>query len=371
MLDSLEQCLARGVPVLLAGSLLFPSLSARETDNFCLPLDAEMADLGDYLEAVHTIALEEVVAGLNARIERALRIKGEAARARRLEGLHDPQTLAKGFRKKFGNPMIEDSELERALRGRWALRSYPGRKASHQDIGMHFSAYPALDPRRWSALTQSRTIKAYGVYFGTDKLVHLHRLGLAYYSTYHSLLNTGMSGEAAYDQVLQKYTEDGILSEEHYFGALITGVYSNADLAVNHIGFKLFMNLTDRIVLNGRSLEPLVIRCGVFWQLNRHVHLRSGWFAPFVSDHWNEALNPSRYQPSVRKGMRRALQSRAPEIVQFYTRQDGRPKDPAYYDHLARELSTYHGETYGHSGDFEQLMTIGNTCIPALRDAEK
>ena len=298
------------MPVLLAGSLLFPSLSARETDNFCLPLDAEMADLGDYLEAVHTIALEEAVADLNARIERALRIKGEAARARRLEGLHDPQTLAKGFRKKFGNPMIEDSELERALRGRWALRSYPGRKPSHQDIGMHFSAYPALDPRRWSAMTQSRTIKAYGV-------------------------------------------------------------YSNADLAVNHIGFKLFMNLTDRIVLNGRSQEPLVIRCGVFWQLNRHVHLRSGWFAPFVSDHWNEALNPSRYQPSVRKGMRRALQSRAPEIVQFYTRQDGRPKDPAYYDHLARELSTYHGEAYGHSGDFEQLMTIGNTCIPALRDAEK
>ena len=29
-------------------------------------------------------------------------------------------------------------------------------------------------------------------------------------------------------------------------------------------------------------------------------------------------------------------------------------------------LSTYGGEPYGHSGQFEHLMHIGNTCIPAL-----
>ena len=49
----------------------------------------------------------------------------------------------------------------------------------------------------------------------------------------------------------------------------------------------------------------------------------------------------------------RALQSRAKSIVQFYTQKDGRPEDPAYFDNLARELSTYYGEPYGHSGNRE------------------
>ena len=31
-----------------------------------------------------------------------------------------------------------------------------------------------------------------------------------------------------------------------------------------------------------------------------------------------------------------------------------------------RILSTYYGENYGHSGQFEDLLTIGNTCLPAL-----
>ncbi|MCL4176859.1 MAG: hypothetical protein KJ072_03820 [Verrucomicrobia bacterium] len=353
---------------LLAGLVI---ASAHETDNFCLPLDSELADLGDYLEAAHTIALEEAVAEINARIERALRIKSETGRARRLVALHDPQTLAETFRWRFSHPLVEDSQLERALRGRWAREAYAGREASHQDFGLHFSAYAPLDPRRWTTLTQSRTIKACGVYFGTDKLVHFHRLGLAYYCRYRALIKTGLSEVAAYQQVLEKYSRDGFLSEEALFGTFSTGVYSNADLAVNHIGFKFFLNLTEKVVLNGREQEPLVVRCGVFWRINRRVHLRSGWFAVFVSDHWNEALNPSRYQPSLRAGIRRALQNRAREIVQFYTRKDGRPEDPDYYDDLARELATYHGEPYGHSGQFEDLMTIGNTCIPALRGAER
>jgi hypothetical protein len=112
---------------------------------------------------------------------------------------------------------------------------------------------------------------------------------------------------------------------------------------------------------------PLVVRCGVFWRVNDHVRPQSGWFAPFVSDHWNEALNPSLYDVTMRTGIRRVLRSRAERIVQFYTQKVGRPNDPAYFETLARELSTYDGEPYGHSGQFEKLMNIGNTCFPALR----
>jgi hypothetical protein len=349
--------------LLLASAL---AVLAHETDNFFLPLDTELADLGDFLEAAHTIALEETAARINARIERAIRIRGARVRARALEKLHDPETLADELIGRFSHPMFEDTRIEQALSGKWARRTYAGRKASHQNIWMHFSAYAPLDPRRWTILTQSRTVKACGIYFGTDKLVHFHRLGSSYYRMYRALIKEGLNAEAAYRKVLTHYTEDGILSEQAIFGTLSTGIYSNADLAVNHIGFKFFMNLTDEIVLQGRKREPLMIRCGVFWQLNRHIRVRSGWFAAFVSDHWNEALNPSYYQLSMRPGIRRVLENRAQSIVRFYCEIDRRPNDALYFDRLARELSTCDGEDYGHSGHFENLMTIGNTCFPAL-----
>ena len=353
----------------LAGPLILGAFmaAANESDSFCLPLDAELADLGEFLETVHTIALEKTVAEVNARIEKALLIKDEAARAARLQRLHHPQALAKAFIEWFGYPLFEDSQMERALRGAWARQAYAGYKPSHQDISMNLSAYFPIDLRRWMMLNQSRTVKAYGVYFGTDKLVHFHHLGADYYRTYLSLVKTGLGQEAAYRKVLKHYAERGVLSEKGIFGTLATGVYSNADLAADHVGFKFFVNLTERVVLKGEEREPLLMRSGVFWRLNRHVRPRSGWFSAFISDHWNEALNPNRYDASRRPGIRRVLQSRAKSIVLFYTQKDGRPDDPAYFDNLARELSTYYGEPYGHWGQVESLMTIGNTCIPAIR----
>ena len=345
---------------------IFPT-SAHEANNFCLPLDVEMADVGPFLETVHTMALQKAVDEINADIEKAIKTRNEAARQRRLERLHDPKALSKGFLKQFGHPMIEDKQLESALRGDWARQTYGGQKPEHQDISMNFSAHSTLDLRRWMMLTQSRTVKAYGVYFGADKFVHFHHLGAAYYWMYESLVEAGLGREEAYRKVIEHYAENGILSEEAIFGAISTGVYSNADLAANHVGFKFYMNLTEKVVLKGEEREPLLTRSGVFWRLNRHVRSGSGWFAAFISDHWNEALNPNRYGSSMRRGIRRILESRAKEIVQFYTQKNGRPEDPAYFDNLARELSTYYGEAYGHSGQLETLMTIGNTCIPAMR----
>lgn len=340
---------------------------AHETDNFCLPLDEELADLGDYLEAVHTRALETAVARVNADIEAAVALRNEAARTNRLRRLHDPRALVTAFLDQFSHPMFEDSGLEDALDGKWARRRFPGRETTYQDLKMNFSAHAALDPRRFMMFTQSRTVKAFGVYFGTDKLVHFHHLGVAYYRMYRDLLEAGLGREAARQKVLQHYKSEGLLSEENIFGTISTGIFSNADMAVNLVGFKFFENLTEPVLLNGWEREPLIVRSGVFWRLNRHVRPRSGWLAAYFSDHWNEALNPNLYTPSMRPGIRQVLEERAAAIVQFYTRKDGRPEDPAYFERLARELATYHGEEYGHSGQFEQLMTIGNTCLPALQ----
>lgn len=339
---------------------------AEETDNFCLPLDVEMADVGDWLGAVHTRALEAAIQEANAGIERALAIQSPAERARQLERWHAPDSLAHAVARQFGAACTESCRVERALRGDWAKRSFPGRKVTNHGLWMNFAGHCPADPRALSMLRQAHTVKAYGVYLGTDKLTHFHQLGWSYFKSYRSLRRDGVSEAEAYRQVLQRYAHTALFAEANLFGAISTGVYSNSDMAVNHIGFKFYVNLTEKVIVKGRERAPLVVRCGCFWRLNYHVRPQSGWLRPFFSDHWNEALNPSLYAPTMRPGIRRVLRRRADAIVQFYTGKDGRPNDPAYFEDLACELATYYGEAYGHSGRVEKLMNIGNTCFPAL-----
>ncbi len=347
------------------------TVQALESDNFRLPLDTDMADVGEFLEAVHTLMLQESVNGVNKEIERALTIRESGRRDQRLARWHDPDALAEALKEQFPAPIAETALVRKALKGTWAQRTYPGQKLVYSSIWLNFSAHSLLDPRKYFMLAQCGTVKAYGVYFGTDKLTHFHQLGWTYYKMYRSLLAKGMSPEDAYHKTLKHHITGGVWGEANLFGTLSTGIYSNADMAANHVGFRFFQNLTETVLLKGVECQPLVVRCGVFYRLNDHVRIRSGWFKAYVSDHWNEGLNPSLYDWTMRAGLRGALQGQAESVVQFYTQKDGRPNDPAYYDNLARELSTYYGEDYGHSGEFDKLLTIGNTCFPALHAREK
>ncbi len=166
--------------------------------------------------------------------------------------------------------------------------------------------------------------------------------------------------------MIEYFSDDALLGESNFFGTLTTGVYSNGDEAANYLGMKFFINLTEKVSLQGEEREPLVVRCGVFWRVNDQVRPRSGWLRPFFSDHLNEALNPCHYDWTMRERIHKILQSRAGHIVEFYTKNDGRPRNPAYFEQLSRTLATYYGEPYGHSGQVEKLMNIGNTCLPAL-----
>jgi hypothetical protein len=359
-----------GVVLLLALLALTRPVCADETDNFYLPLEPDFADLGGFLEALHTRALEESVRVVNNRIERALNLKDPVRRARALARVHEPDLLAEVVIGQFGSRLTETLRIEGVLQEAWARRSFPGQILVHSDISMNLHGRPALDPRAVLMLFQAGTIKAFGVYFGTDKLLHFHQLGYGYYTHYRSLRRGGVAPDAAREAVLAYFGKEALLAEENGFGTITTGIFSNADMAANHAGFQFFLNLTEPIVFLGRRREPLVVRCGAFWRVNDQVRPESGWFGTFISDHWNEALNPNLYSSSTRPHVRKILEERAAHIVEFYTRKDGRPRDPAYFDELARKLSTQGGEAYGHSGQFDQLMTIGNTCLPALREGE-
>jgi len=359
-----QSCLSVSAAVML---VLATPLHSHETDNLVLPLDKEFADLGSYLDTVHALAIQGAVEGLNARIEAALRIRDDAERAFELRRLHDPGALAQAVYDRFSDAFTEVLDIEDAVRGDWARSMYPGKITAHWSIEwMYAYLHFPLDPRRIVLLFQSSTIKAYGVYFGTDKLSHFHHMGRYYYENYRTLLSQGQTPEAALRSIIRTYSQDGPLAETGLLGFVATGVYSNADLAANFTGFKFLLNLTEPVMLKGVVHPPLVDRCGAFWSIAPRVRPESGWFGAFISDHWNEALNPNLYGELLQGGVRAYMREHADHIVTFYSVRDQRPRDPGYYEALKDGLSNYYGEDYGHAGDSTQLFTIGNTCFPAL-----
>ena len=368
MRATIRSCVVCGGMVL---ALTSGSAPAHETDNFFLPLDRPFADLGSYLDAVHTRAIVFAVDELNVKIDAARNIKDPAERARELDKLHDPSALADAVSSRFSDAYTEIIDIELALRGGWARAAYPGQITAHWSVNwMYFWTHLPIDPRRLVLMSQSSTIKAYGVYFGTDKLSHFHHLGRYYYDNYKQLLAKGISPEEATRRIIDTYSNGGPLAETGLLGFVATGVYSNADLASDYAGFKFFLNLTEPVRLKGITMPPLVNRCGTYWSVSERVRPDSGWFGAFISDHWNEALNPNLYDVTIRTQVRWILRHRAEHIMTFYTQRDARPMDAAYYDHLRDELSSYYGEDYGHAGTNAELMTLGNTCMAALNASQ-
>jgi len=207
------------------------------------------------------------------------------------------------------------------------------------------------------------TLKIYGSYLGTDKFGHFHDLGHIYFRSYLRRRNRGLSHEEAQRRVVNLFSK-GPISERAFIGIISTGVFSNADLAVNFVGMKFYMNLTEPVILEGKQCPPLLVRRGNHWRLNFHVRPESDFFEPFVSDHWNEALNPCIYQWGMRWVVARRLRKMADRIRAFYADENGQERPKEYFDQIADELSTYYGEEYGHSGISDKMVLISEHCYP-------
>jgi hypothetical protein len=349
----------------VAGAMIWAHPAAgHESDQFTLPVDRPFADMGDFLDAVHYRAVERAAAELNVQIAVAMRDPDPARRRERLDELHSPWRIAEAVNARFNDAFFEVIDLELALDSGWAHKMHPGQITSYVTLDWVYSAahFP-LDPRRVVLAFQSSTFKAYGVYLGTDKLSHFHHLGIMYYEALLEGRRQGLSEEEALARVRRQYCE-GPLSEWGMLGWAVTGVYSNGDLAANYLGMRFYENLTEPVRLKGEMRPPLLVIRNEMYRLNRHVRPESGWFGWFVSDHWNEALNPSLFDPSIRSRMRGVLKQRSERIIDFYTRVDHRPADPEWFARYARDLSTYYGEDYGFAGAPEEMVSIANTCWP-------
>jgi hypothetical protein len=337
-------CFAGAALLALAGATL--PARALETDQFTPPPQA-LDDISPQFQQHATAVLQRVISRTNIRHLDALR----AARATSNKG------WKQDYLKKAANYLTEDY-VARALFDEvghglpdctievWVTRSKFPYAHYRFDPPVGQSVYGANPFARPLTLQElSPTVNLYGSYLGTDKIGHLFQQGYEYYETYRKAEAKGLTPE----QARRAAVRVGVGQENGFFGLVMVGVYSNADLAANYAGLKLYLNLTRVVTIDGRQHPPLLVIHDGLWHMNPEAG--HDWLRPYFTDHHNEALNPSRYSDQLRETVRSHFPERAAKWVAFYH------SDRATEAARLNRLSTWYGEDYGHSSQ-EQVVSV-------------
>lgn len=119
-----------------------------------------------------------------------------------------------------------------------------------------------------------------GIYYGIDKLGHFLTVGLSYYNRYTFMLKKGYEKDEAIRSAVMK----GVFSEKTYYGDIISGVFSFADLEANYQGLRFAINMCE-------GFNPHIIKD------DNGKWLFTGDFdiTPYVNPLWDESYNPSTY----------------------------------------------------------------------------
>ena len=348
--------------LVLLATLLVPqrTVSAFETDQYHLP-PKPLADIGNEVSDHIERKLVEVVSKVNAEI---------LARQKCLKAIAD-----EGNRKGCGSRDAELSRLE-YLRSEDGIAHevfapFGGGVPPFTSIGTwmdshRFEAQPArYRTSCWKsifilnpviALTISPTVNLYGSEFGTDKIAHIFQQGYTYYKMYRQALNEGATPAEAREKAVRW----GQKSERTFYGTLVAGVYSNGDLASNYAGLKFYEGLTHSVRVGDTTLPSVLELNEGVWKINDNVNLREVLLKPFISDHLNEALNPSIFTKNLgwRAFIGRAVKKRSCE--RWIEQHPGLSREGL--ESGSRELRLWYGEDYGFT-DSEHFITIANTCF--------
>ena len=334
---------------------------ALETDQFTVP-DSALPDLGPEVNVYVAATLFDLVQELNGRAE----AHDRAARASALPLLRDyhrgraaryrsEDLLARRVYDALAGTSLPECRIElwvRRYRFR-AARETPGRSKMFHMTTARGVYGDSVFSKPLLLVDLSPTINVHGSYVGLDKLGHLFQQGYEYHREFRREERRGGDERRATARAVRL----GVAQERGVYGELLVGVYSNADLAANYAGMKFYLNLTREVDVGGQTLPPLLSRDGRgSWVFNPHRR-PADLLRPFVGDHFNEALNPSRFRPGFRETVQARLRRRAQKLVEFYDTTAERERERMV------ELSTWHGEKYGHCG-FERLVTIADNCPP-------
>ena len=372
-------CLVFGLSLLPAE----PSL-AHEVDHYTVPTGQEFVDIGDHLNEYFVSAIEEGVRRTNRRIDIALGNDGSRfdpvdphygagelktydnrPTNQSLKYLHSDRAVAVYVRSSIPDAVTLIEGMEREFHRDSFEQQYPdGLVAFHPgDLECVFAkVHFPLDPRALFRIWRSSTFMAYDTYLGTDKIGHFVDMGYHYYNEYHRLHDDLGYGERRAMHDTPVNINNGLLSEKSILGYASAGAYSNADMAANYVGCLFYRNLTEPVRLKGKIVPPAVVRDGEYWRLNDHVRGEPDFFAWFISDHYDEALNPSHYEKGMQGAMRRAIKDRCESLMDWYADENGHYRPVGYFEYKMYDLMSYYNTDYGHSRLFDQLLNLDRIC---------
>jgi ankyrin repeat protein len=329
---------------------------AHETDQYTLPAGRQFVDLGEEFDAFFYNAIDRGVQKLNARIRADLAAKRDPSQH------HTADAAAFAVNGEFPIALFLIEDLDKKMTSISSKDRWPGGLPGYKPPpSMYkFLLYPLNPFRAWNCAT----IKVYGVYLGTDKVGHFTDMGMHYYRTYSGYRKKGESHDQALRRAIGVGAEDPIKSESGLLGYWTAGAYSNADLAINYLGMQFYMNLTQPQMLKGELRPAMLVRDGQYWKIAPHVRRDSQFMSYFFTEHCDEALNPSRYLPGMRDGIRKLAVDNASSILEMRLDRYGNRHSQQYFLRLSRDLRTLWGTDYGHRGTDDELILVTDACFP-------
>lgn len=329
-----------------------------ETDQYDVP-PKPLADIGDEVSDQIQQRIQEAIDDLNRLIlddescvksfsDSKSRSCSRDGATNELYYLRSEQALAHAVYEKLGAGLVPYCKIES-----WVEKHEFKNRPARYKIGFWksmFLFWPAAN------FDVSPTVNLYGHEFGTDKFGHIFQQGYTYYKIHNRAVVEGKSPEES----TRKAVAWGRMTEDTVYGTLITGVYSNGDLFANYVGLKFYEGLT-RDINTGEGVRPAIVMLkNGCWTLNEQSALRRRLLRPFISDHLNEALNPSIFTNmlGLRSYVRRKVTNRScprwfnryPELSQASLQEE------------SRNLTLWHGEDYGFTPS-EHFITIANACF--------
>ena len=330
---------------------------AHETDQYTSPQGREFADFGPYLTKFMYDAISKGVEYQNTHIRRAI---SEDTKGKDLDKLQSNDELASAVNRQFPIALFLIDNLDHYTTSDAIKPHYPGKLIGFKtSSGIRKYVDIPLSPfNAWSAAT----IKAYGHYIGNDKVGHFSDMGMHYYTTFRNAKRSGASDADAMKKVLYMGEYDPVFSERGLLGLATAGAYSNADLVGNYMGFLFYRNLSEPVMLKGVQRPPLVVKDGQFWKVADFVRPDSDFFSWFISNHLDEALNPSLYLDNMHGRIRKAIVEHRVDALSRYVDVNGNSWSQRRFEQETQGLVTYYGADYGHWGG-TALMTIARTCF--------
>ena len=349
-----------GLRILLLVPLFTSLATAHETDQHTMPLGRKFADLGPYFTRDFFDRIDRAVLETNARIQRASQ-RGNEAEAQRLRRTH---IVIEAVHAQFPSFVTYIGDVDRTLHSKQMKRQYPGLVVAWKPREWIYAGCSPLDVRQIYRLWNTSTIMIDGTYLGTDKLGHLVHNGWFYYLAHRRAVERGESAEQALRRAIDLGAGGDFLhSERRLLGYLTSGVFSNADLAANYIGFKFYRNLVEDQQFCGRMRKALLQQRSGYWAIREGVTPRSRFLTEMISDHLNEVFNPNLYAFGVEAPVRKGIAARCELVRAWYVDINGQKLSRDDLDAVGEYVRTYFGETYGHEGNPDEMVSVANVCF--------